>query len=138
MATTASSQRTPEGVHGAGEQLSFFSRYHTEASTGVDVSSQEVSRVPDFSRECFGFPPPGIIGIVLRHLEEKRAHADISVPDLKLQWFTRLEGATVRYLRVSEPGGASQFSRLHHQRNRLPHCFHKWGMRALEVDFRRE
>lgn len=138
MATTAKSQRIPEGVQGAGEQLPFYSRYHTEASTGVDVLSRHVSKMPDSSRECFGFcfPPPSMIGIVLQHLEERKPHAVILVPDLKLQWFTRLAGATIRSLRASEPGGVSQFFRLH-QKNRVQRRFHKWGMRAVEVDFRR-
>lgn len=85
MARTASAQRIPEGVQGAGEKLPFFSRYHTEASAGVDMLSQDVSRMPDFSRECFGFcfPPPIMVGVVLQHLEERRAHAVILVPDLK-------------------------------------------------------
>ena len=138
MATTASTQRIPEGVQGAGEKLPFFSRYHTEESAGVDVLSQDVSKMPSSSRECFGFcfPPPSMVGVVLQHLAERRAHAVILVPDLKLQWFPKLAEATVRSQPVSGPGEDSQFFRSHHQRNRIAHRFHKWGMRAVEVDFR--
>lgn len=138
MATTASTHRVPLGRPGAGRQLPFFSRYNTEGSAGVDVLSQDVSMMPDFSKECFGFcfPPPSMVGVVLQHLEEKGAHAVVVIPDAKLHWFPKLQAATVRSQQVAEPGGGGQFFRLHHQRNKVTHRFHKWGMRAVEVDFR--
>lgn len=137
MATTASVQCVPLGQPGGGNALPFYSRYSTAGSAGVDVLSRNVRLMPDNSTECFGFcfPPVNMVGVVLQHFEETRAHAVVVVPDQRRSWYTRLAGAIVRSREVARAGDDAQFFSTHHQRGREPFRFVDWAMRAVEVNF---
>lgn len=138
MATTASAQRIPAGNVGEGSSLPFYSRYNTAGSSGTDVLSQNINKMPGSQRECFGFcfPPTSMVGVVLQHLEEQKAHAVVVVPDRKDSWYPLLQGATVQAQSVSARGENGQFFRYHHKKGKVPYGFRLFGMRAVEVDFR--
>lgn len=139
MATTASAQRIPTGNVGEGSALAFYSRFNTAGSAGMDVLSQDVSTMPGSQQACFGFcfPPTSMVGVVLQHLEEREAHAVVLVPDRKDSWYPLLQGATVQAQTVTASGESGQFFRYHHKKGKVPYVFRKFGMRAVEVDFRR-
>lgn len=52
-------------------------------------------------------------------------------------WYSRLRAAAVRETLVAAAGDDSTFLADHLQRGMVPHAFRKWGMLAVEVDFRR-
>ena len=138
MATPASAQKAQSPHPGSGERLPFYSRFRTDGSEGIDVLSQDVSRLPNSSQPCFGFcfPPTTMVGVVLQHIAECRARAVVVVPDQRQSWFPLLSNATKRSFRVAGPGDTSAMFRVHHQRGKVPFAFKRWGMRAVEVDFR--
>lgn len=136
MATPASAHYRWDAGRCTGVPLPFYSRFHTQGCAGVDVLTQDVSRMPDSQMPCFGFcfPPTSMVGVVLQHLEECRARAVVIVPDRKLSWFPRLASAMVRCKEISAPFGISSFFRIDHRAGRQPFSF-KWGMLAVEVNF---
>ena len=83
MATTASSQRPPISGGGRGEPLPFYSRHHTDGSSGIDVLAQDVGRMPSSTDPCFGYcppPPPQMVEAVTARLRECRARFVIVIP----------------------------------------------------------
>ena len=62
MASPVSAHWIPAVAPGAGNQLPCFTRYACKGSAGVDVFSQDVSRVPGESARAFGFRfPPTVL-----------------------------------------------------------------------------
>lgn len=96
MASTASAQRVPGG---STEALPFFSQYGCEGSSGVDVLSQDVSKIPGTRETAFGysFPPPVMAGHILQQMAEGNAHAMLLVPGMNAYWFPMAKQATVRF-----------------------------------------
>ena len=43
---------------GRGEPLPFYSRHHTDGSSGIDVLAQDAGRMPSSTDPCFGYCPP--------------------------------------------------------------------------------
>lgn len=135
MACAVSAQRVPRSAH----TLPFFSHYDCAGSSGVDVLTQDVSRVPGTGESAFGFcfPPPVMAEHIVQHLSECEARAVIVVPDTRAYWFPLVQGAMVRSLEVAPKAVAESFQcpgsdgTLHEWR------YPKWAMRAYEVDFRR-
>ena len=84
------------------------------------------------------FPQPSLVGVALAHIGKYEARAVIVVPNTRASWFPMIEGAGVRSGQVAAQGAGSQFFRVHHQRGAEPYTFGRGGMRAVEVDFRRE
>ena len=138
MASTASAQRPPSPQGMSGQALPFYSRFHTKGTAGVDVFTQDVGRMPDKESPCFGFcfPPPSMVGILVSHLQACHARAVLIVPDTRASWFPLMARATIRWRSVAAKGDPNIFFRMHHQHGPVPFVFHKWGMRAVEVDFK--
>ena len=55
MATDTSAQRAPIGGGLICQRLSFYSRFHTSGTAGVDVFSHNVNNMPGLPRTCFGY-----------------------------------------------------------------------------------
>ena len=64
MASTASAQHPPATLRQTSKILPLYSRYHTDGTPGIDVLPQDVSKIPDSGKPCFGFcfPPPAWSG----------------------------------------------------------------------------
>lgn len=137
MASTESAQRIPFGATNEGASLPFFSRYQCEGSKGVDFLAQDVATMPESGNRAFGycFPPPVMVGPVLQHLAECRAHAVIIIPDTRDHWYPLLAQGTVRSMQVSYPGQQGIFVWPHHRDGLRPYIYVRWGMRAHEVQF---
>ena len=60
MASSVSAQCPPARRGESRKGLPFYSRFKTEGTSGVDVSAQNVSKLPGSEQPCFGFcsPPP--------------------------------------------------------------------------------
>ena len=119
-------------------RLPFYSRFHTNGTTGVDVFNQNVKHMPGSPRKCFGycFLQPPLVGVVLAHIRKREARALIVVLNTRASWFPMIEGAGVRSVQIASQGEDSQFFRVHPQRGAEPHTFDRGGMRAVEVEFR--
>lgn len=134
MACTASAQRSPV----TGVTLPFFSRYHCEGTSGVDVLAKNLAVLPGTAVPAFGFcfPPPVMVGHVVQRLAECHAHAVILVPSTKAYWFPRVQLAATRSVTVAAINASGVF--------RLPSAdgtlrnwrYPRWAMIAYEVDFR--
>ena len=135
MACNASAQRSPV----TGEQLPFFSRFHCDGTSGMDMLAQDVAKMPGRGGRAFGFcfPPPLMVGHVVQHLRECRAHAVVVVPDIQAYWFPVLDQATARSLLVAPRGAPGVFQWPCPREGSLrPWRYPSWAMRAVEVDFR--
>ena len=134
MASTASAQR----VSGNAGTLPFFSQFHCEGSSGADVLSQDVSRIPGTGESAFGhcFPPPGMAGHKLQHMAECNAHAVILVLDTKAYWFPQAKQATVRYRVVARRDQKGVFQWPCQDGTLKKWRYPRWPMVACEVDFR--
>ena len=134
MASTASAQRPP----GDTETLPFFSLYDCEGSSGVDVLSQDVSRVPGTGEPAFGygFPPPVMAGHIVQHLAECHARAVILVPDTNAYWFPLAQQATVRSRIVAQRDQKGVFQWPSKEGSLKEWRYPRWPMVAWEVDFR--
>ena len=135
MACTASVVQPPL----SGEALPFFSQHDCAGSAGTNVLAQDVAIVPGTTVPAFGFcfPPPIMVGHIVQHLVECKAHAVVLLPDIRAYWFPLVQLATVRSIEVGlvatawyfqwpSPGGALMGLR-----------YPRWGMVAYEVEFRR-
>ena len=134
----ASSENAQHGqARGTSEQrrLPFFSRYHCEGSPGVDVFRHIVAVNPGGQEAAFGscFPPPVTVGHIAQHMAECRASTVIVMPDVREHWFPRVHRATVRSLAIPKTGS---FGFPHHQDGVRDHVFMRYGIRAVEADFR--
>ena len=138
MATTASSKRPPNLGEGQGRPLQFYSRCRTAGSSGIDVFAQDVGHMPSSTDPCFGYcsPPLLMVGVVTAHLREYRARVVIIIPAVCLSWFPLVASASVRSLPVASLQESNVFLRVHHLKGENPFIFLRWGMRAVEVDFR--
>ena len=85
MATDTSAKRAPVGGGLICRRLTFYSRFHTSGTAGVDVFSLNVNRMPGSLRKCFGycFPQPSLVGVVLTHISKCEARAVIVVPNTR-------------------------------------------------------
>ena len=122
----------------ADRALPFYSRYHTTGTAGVDVLGQDVSHMPGSANACFCFPPPQMVAVVLQHMQGCKDRVVVVIPDDRRSYFPLLATATVRSVPVAAKGGASTFFRMHHQKGRMSFVFRQCGMRAAEMDFRKE
>ena len=138
MATYTLAQRASNGGGLIRRRLPFYSRFHTNGTTGVEVFSHNVNRMPGFLRKCFGycFPQPSLVGVVLAHTSKCGARAVIMVPNTRASWFPMMKGPGVCSIQITSKGEDSQFLRVHHQRGAEPYMLGRGGMRAVEVDFR--
>ena len=139
MATTASSQRPPNFGEGRGEPLPFYSRYHTAGRSGILVLAQDVGRMPSSTDPCFGYcspPPQQMDWIVTAHFRECRVRSVIVISAVRLSWFPLVASVSVRSLTVASPQEPNAFFRVHHLKGGTPFIFSRWGIRAVEVDFR--
>ena len=84
MASSENAQDGPATRVGEKRRLPFFSRY--QGSAGVDVFRQNVAVTPGENTTAFGycFPPPVMVGHVVQHMAECRAHAVIVLPDVRV------------------------------------------------------
>ena len=142
MATDASVQRAPIGGNGGGlirRRLLFYSRFHTNGTARVDVFSHNVSHMPGSFRKWIGycFPQPFLVGVVLAHISKCQARAVIVEPNTRASWFPMIEGTGVRSVKIASQVEDSQLLRIHHQRGAEPYTVGRGGMRAVEVNFRR-
>ena len=69
----------------------------------------------------------------MQHTAECRAHAVRIIPDVRDHWYPRVHHATVRSLAIPKIGS---FGFPHHQDGVRDDVFVRYGMRAVEVDFR--
>ena len=134
MACAASAQRSPN----TGVQLPFFSRYHCDGTSGVDVLAQNLAVLPGTDAPAFGFcfPPPVMVAHVVQRLEECRAHAVILVPDVKSYWFPRVQIAASGSVQVSAVNTEGAFILPSPNGTLRPWRYPRWAMVAYEVDFR--
>ena len=135
VASSENAQYKVERGTGAKCRLPFFSRYSCEGTAGVDVLRQDVAVTPGLGTPAFGycFPPPVMVGHVIQHLAECRAHAVIVIPDVHDYWLPRVGRATVKSLAVSRRGSLGY---PHHQDGVREYVYPRHGMRAVELDFR--
>ena len=135
MASSESAQKQP----GGNARLPFFAQYDCEGASGVDVLAQDVSRLPGSEEKMFGycFPPPIMVGIIVQHLSEWRAHAVIVVPDTRAFWFPILQQATIRSMVIAPRAAGGVFQWPSHRGGLKEWQYSKWAMRAYEVDFGR-
>lgn len=135
MAFSASVQRSPD----TGVALPFFSRYHCEGTSGVDVLARNLAVLPGTAVPAYGFcpPPPVIFGHIVQRLAECRAHAVILVPGVKAYWFPRVQFAATRSVEVVAAANAGGVFRLPSSDGTLkPWRYPRWAMMAYEVGFR--
>ena len=66
------------------------------------------------------------------------ARTEIVVPITRASWFPMIVGAGVRSVQIASKGKDSLFFRVHRQRGTESYTFGREGMRAVEVDFRRD
>ena len=137
VASETSAQSATAELGSIRRRLPFYSRFSLAHAAGVDVLSQDVSRMPGSDSPCSGFcfPPPSMEGVVLLHLHSCAARAEVLVPDDRQRWFPVLQEATVRSCCVAVRGDEHQVFRAHHQKGRVSFKLTHWGMRAVEVDF---
>ena len=135
MASSENAQDSPTTGAGERRRLWFFSRYHCKGSAGVDFFGQNAAVTPRENTPEFGycFPSPVMVGHVVQHLAEWRAHTVIVVPDVRNYWFPQVICATVRTLALPMAGN---FGFPHHQDDVRDYIYVRHGMRAVEVDFR--
>lgn len=135
MASSENAQTTFVVASGEWHRLPFFSRYSCEGSAGVDFFQQNVSVTPGSAARALGycFPPPIIVGHVIQHLAECGAHAVVVLPDTPGYWFPRVRAAAVRSIQIPRVGS---FGYPHHVDGVRDYIYHKYSMRAVEVDFR--
>ena len=139
MAADTSAQRAPTRGGLIRRRLPFYSRSHMNGTAGVDVFSHNVNHMPGSLRNCFGycFPQPSLVGVVLAYIRKCKARAVIVAPNTRASWFPMIESVGVRSVQLASQGEDSQFFRVHHQRGVEPYTFGRVGMRAVEVNFRR-
>ena len=137
MASTASAQRPPTTSRQTSKTLFFYSRYHTDGTSGIDVLAQDVGKIPDSGKPCFDFcfPSPSMVGVHISHIQACCARAVIIVPDSKPPWFPVLRSALVRTKMVATKADPKVLFRIRHSRGTIPVVFQKWGMVVVEVDF---
>ena len=140
MATDTSAQYAPIEDGLERQRQPFYSRFHTNNTAWVDVFSHNVSHMPESLQKCFSHcsPQPSLGGVVLAHITKCEARAVIVVPNTRASWFPMIEGVGIRSVQIASQGAGSQFFRVHHQRGAEPYTFGRGGMRAVEVDFRRD
>ena len=133
----------PDGFHGISstpphhletnkQDPHFYSRYHTDDTPGIEVLAQDVSKIPDSGKPCFGFC--FMVGVLISHIQACCARAVIIVPDTKAPWFLLLGNTLVRTKTLATKADPNVFFRIHHSRGTIPVVFQKWGMIAVEVD----
>ena len=130
MTTDTSAQYTPTEGGWERQKLSFYPRFHTNNTAGVDVFSHDVSHMPG----SLLFSQPSLVGVVLAHIRKCEARAVIVVPNTRAAWFPMIEGAGVRSVQTTSQGAGSQFFKVHHHRGAEPYTLGREGMRAVEVD----
>ena len=83
MATDISAQYVPVEGGWERQKQSFYSRFHTNNTAGVDVFSHNVSHRPGSLQKCFDycFPQPSMVGVVLAQISLCEARAVIVVPN---------------------------------------------------------
>ena len=82
-------------------------------------------------------PPLQMVGVITIYLREWRARSVIVIQAVHLSWFPLLvASALVRSLPVASAKESNIFSWVHHLKAETPFIFPRWGMRAVEVDFR--
>ena len=133
----ASSENAQHGqARGTSElrRLPLFSRYLCEGSAGVDVSRHNVAVNPGGQETAFGYclPPPVMVGHIVQHMAECGARAVIVIPDVKEHRFPRVHRAAVCSLAIPKIGSFG----FPHQDGVRDHVFVRYGIRAVEVDFR--
>ena len=77
-----------------------------------------------------------MVGVVTAHLREYRARVVIIIPAVCLSRFPLVASASVRSLPVASLLEFNVFLRVHHLKGENLFIFLRWGMRAVEVDFR--
>ena len=79
MASPENAQAGPTTRTGEKQTLPLFSRYHCEESAGVDVFRQNVAVTQGRNPRAVGycFPPPVMVGHMIQHMAEYKAHAVI-------------------------------------------------------------
>ena len=128
-------------ISGRGEESPYHSIQDTTppaAPASIDVLAQDVGRMLSYTDPCFGhcFPPTQRVGVVTAHLRECRARSVIVIPAVRLSCFPLVASASVRSLQIASPQESNVFFRVHHLKGETPVIFSRWGMRAVEVDFR--
>ena len=98
---------------------------------------QDVSKIPDTGKPCFGFsfPSPSMVGVFVPLIPACRARAVLIVSDIKAPWFSLLMSALVRTKTAASKADPDVFFRVRHSHGRTVVVSQKWGMRAVEVDF---
>ena len=71
-----------------------------------------------------------MVGHVVQHMAECKAHAVIDIPDVWDHWFPRVLKATARSLETPQIGS---FGFPHYQNGVRNHVFVRYGMRAVNV-----
>ena len=86
---------------------------HCESTAGTDMLAQDVAVMPGGRGAAFGgcFLSPLMVGHVVQHLRECRAHAVILEPDIQAYWFPVLGHATTRSVEVASEGASVFFPR---------------------------
>ena len=115
MASTASAQRPPTTSRQTSKTLPFYSRYHTDGTSGIDVLAQDVSKKPDPGKPCFGF--------CLTPLDGGGAYLPHPSPDRKATRFPLLWSALVRTQMVETKADPNVFFKVHHSRGTIPVVF---------------
>ena len=133
MDSTDSDQKVP----GSNDRLPFFPQYDCEGSSGTDVLTQDVSRLPGKGERMFGYclPPPVMVGVIVQHLAEWQAHAVIVVPDTRAFWFPAVQEASIRSIVVAPSASKGRFQWPSHREDLKDWQYPAWAIHAYEVDF---
>ena len=88
MASTTSAQRPPTTSRQTSKTPLFYSRYHTEGISGIDVWRRTLAkyRTPE-NLASVSVLPPSMVGVLISHIQVCCARAVIIVPDTKASWF---------------------------------------------------
>ena len=99
MASSENARLGPAIGTGDQRRLRFYSRYHCKGSAGVEVFRHRVSVTPGGQTAAFGYceRPRVMVGHVVQHMAECKAHAVRDIPDVWNHWFPRVHKATARY-----------------------------------------
>lgn len=129
MDFTASAQRCPTTSRQISMVVSFYSRFHTDGTSGIDVLAQGASKKPASRKICFGFyvPPPSIVGVHISHLQACR----VPVLDTKASWFPLLKSTLVRFKPAASKANPNVFVGVCQGHGAIPVVSQKWDMRSV-------
>ena len=113
-----------------GNPLPYFSRYFEESSKGVNVFSQDLTKL----QNMFCFPPIPMIAKLLKHLQQQKVSCVLIVPKIWAPWSNLLRAHSLAELDLAKPFDSNAFSITHPSGKRVPKKF-PFSMQAVFMDF---